>query len=242
MISICNFEGIPYQMTPELIERAGPYRDELLYGALRLAVYALDLESPVFAYVRSKVLTERDSFEKSFLEICVNHIVERDILAGDFAGARNLLDMFADLDTHIIRGMLELLCGDLFDPLVPQLDVTQWDLIVCNPPYVSTAEYEALDKNVKDYEPPTALLAGEDGLDVYRRLCEQIDRFLKPDGALMLEIGCAQGPAVRDLLERTALFATIAVEKDHQNHDRLIIARRRSDGEDTGRLLCDRSV
>ncbi|MDI6450173.1 peptide chain release factor N(5)-glutamine methyltransferase [Anaerobaca lacustris] len=131
-----------------------------------------------------------------------------------------------NVDKHGVADRIELLCGDLFDPLVPQLDVTQWDLIVCNPPYVSTAEYEALDKNVKDYEPQLALLAGEDGLDVYRRLCEQIDRFLKPDGALMLEIGYAQGPAVRDLLERTALFATITVEKDHQNHDRIVIARR----------------
>ncbi len=143
---------------------------------------------------------------------------------------------------HGLQERVELLCGDLFDPLVPQLDATQWDLIVCNPPYVSTAEYETLDKNVKDYEPQRALLAGEDGLDVYRRLCEQIDRFLKPDGALMLEIGCTQGPGVRDLLERTALFATIAIKKDHQHHDRLIIARRTGDGEDTGPLLSDGSV
>lgn len=127
---------------------------------------------------------------------------------------------------HGLQERVELLCGDLFDPLVPQLDVTQWDLIVCNPPYVSTVEYETLDKNVKDYEPPTALLAGADGMDVYRRIAEQIDRFLKPDGALMLEIGCAQGPAVRQLLEQTGAFSDVRIEKDHQHHDRLIIAHR----------------
>jgi len=143
---------------------------------------------------------------------------------------------------HGLQERVELLCGDLFDPLVPQLDATQWDLIVCNPPYVSAAEYETLDKNVKDYEPPTALLAGADGLDLYRRIAEQIDRFLKPDGALLLEIGYSQGPAVRDLLERTALFATIAIEKDHQNQDRIVIARRTGDGEDAGPLLSDGSV
>lgn len=147
-----------------------------------------------------------------------------------------------NVSKHGLQERVELLCGDLFDPLVPQLDATQWDLIVCNPPYVSAAEYEALDKNVKDYEPPTALLAGADGLDLYRRIAEQIDRFLKPDGALLLEIGYSQGPAVRDLLERTALFATIAIEKDHQNQDRIVIARRTGDGEDTGPLLSDGSV
>ena len=148
------------------------------------------------------------------------HVIATDISDKALAvAARNV-------EKHGLQERIELLCGDLFDPLVPHLDVTQWDMIVCNPPYVSAAEYEALDKNVKDYEPQLALVAGEDGLDVCRRLCEQIDRFLKPDGALMLEIGYAQGPAVRELLERTALFADIKIEKDQQNHNRLAFARR----------------
>jgi len=121
---------------------------------------------------------------------------------------------------------VQLLCGDLFEPLVPHLDVTQWDLIVCNPPYVSAAEYEALAKNVKDYEPELALRAGDDGLDIYRRINAQIDQYLKPNGTLLLEIGYAQGPAVRELLEATELFAEIVVEKDTNNNDRIVTARR----------------
>jgi release factor glutamine methyltransferase len=148
------------------------------------------------------------------------HVVATDVSDRALAvAARNV-------EKHGLGERIELLCGDLFDPLVPHLDVTQWDVIACNPPYVSTAEYEALDKNVKDYEPKTALLAGEDGLDIYRQICERIDQFLKPDGALLLEIGYTQGPAVRELLERTALFPSIQIEKDYQNHDRLVIARR----------------
>lgn len=101
-------------LRPQCIERlADPYRTELLCAALRSATYELVLEHPVFDYVRSKALTERHSFEKVVLEICVNHIAERDILAGDLAGARALLEAFADLDTHIVRGMLELLCGNV---------------------------------------------------------------------------------------------------------------------------------
>lgn len=148
------------------------------------------------------------------------HVIATDISDKALAvAARNV-------EKHGLQERIELLCGDLFDPLVPHLDVTQWDVIVCNPPYVSAAEYEALDENVKDYEPQLALVAGEDGLDVYRRITEKIDRFLKPDGALLLEIGYAQGPAVRDLLERTTLFSDIHIEKDHQDHDRLVFARR----------------
>lgn len=134
----------------------------------------------------------------------------------------------ANVEKHGVDDRVQLLCGDLFEPLVPHLDVTQWDLIVCNPPYVTAAEYEGLDKNVKDYEPSLALLAGEDGLDVYRRIAAELDRFLKPDGALLLEIGYAQGPAVRELLEGTELFAEITVEKDPHNNDRVVTARRQS--------------
>ena len=127
---------------------------------------------------------------------------------------------------HELQDRVELLQGDLFEPVIPQLDVTPFDLIACNPPYVSTAEYEALEKNVKDYEPRLALHAGDDGLDVYRRLCEQVGQFLKPGGILLLEIGYTQGPAVRELLERANAFAEIRVEKDLQKNDRIVVAQR----------------
>lgn len=150
---------------------------------------------------------------------------ETQVTATDISGAA-LAVAARNVEKHELGDRIALLCGDLFEPLVPGLDVTQWDLIVCNPPYVSTAEYETLEKNVKDYEPELALLAGDDGLDVYRRIAAQIEQYLKPDGALLLEIGYAQGPAVRELLEATELFAEIAVEKDDHNNDRVVTAKR----------------
>ena len=149
-------------------------------------------------------------------------MIATDISEGALAvAARNV-------EKYDLAERIELLCGDLFEPLVPHLDVTQWDLIVSNPPYVSAAEYEALEKNVKDYEPELALRAGDDGLDIYRRIVAQIDRYLKLDGVLLLEIGYAQGPAVRELLEATDSFAEITVEKDPHNNDRVVTARRTS--------------
>ncbi len=147
-------------------------------------------------------------------------VIATDISDGALAVAARNVEKY-DLGERV-----ELLCGDLFEPLVPHLDVTQWDLIVSNPPYVSAAEYEVLDKNVKDYEPELALRAGEDGLEIYRRIVAEIDRYLKPDGILLLEIGYAQGPTVRELLEATELFAEIVVEKDPHNNDRVVTARR----------------
>ncbi len=127
---------------------------------------------------------------------------------------------------HQLAERITLLQGDLFEPLVRPLDVEPFDVIVCNPPYVSAAEFEALDKNVKDYEPRIALFAGDDGLDIYRRIIEKADQFLKPDAALMLEIGYAQGPAVRELLEQTGAFTEIKIEKDIHNNDRIVTAIR----------------
>jgi release factor glutamine methyltransferase len=145
-------------------------------------------------------------------------IVATDISAPALAlAARNI-------EKHGLQDRIEPRQGDLFEPLIAHLD--QFDMIVCNPPYVSAAEYEALDKNVKDYEPRIALYAGEQGLDLYRRIAERVAEFLKPDGLLLLEIGYAQGPLVRELLARTNSFAAINVEKDLSGHDRVVTAER----------------
>jgi len=142
------------------------------------------------------------------------------VIATDISDAA--LDVaFRNVEKHQLNEHVQLLCGDLFDPVIQQLDVKQFDLIVCNPPYVSTSEYETLDKNVKDYEPASALLAGEDGLDVYMRIINKVDEFLKPGAALMLEIGYSQGNAVRELLEQTDIFTDIKIEKDFHNNDRI---------------------
>jgi len=129
-----------------------------------------------------------------------------------------------NIEKYNLKDRIQLLCGDLFDPIMPQLDTGKFDLIVCNPPYVSAAEFEALDKTVKDHEPRLALFAGHDGLDIYRRITEKADDFLKPDAALILEIGYSQGQAVRELLEKMGCFADIKIEKDFHNNDRIVTA------------------
>ena len=152
---------------------------------------------------------------------------EAKIIATDISDAA--LNIAAkNIENHNLKDRITLLCGDLFEPIVPQLDVEKFDLIVCNPPYVSTSEFEKLDKCVKDYEPRLALFAGDDGLDVYRRIIDKADRFLSPDGALILEIGYAQGAAIKDLLEKTAAFAEINIEKDYNNNDRIATALKES--------------
>ena len=147
------------------------------------------------------------------------------IIATDICDAA-LAAAATNVEKHQLQDKITLLSGDLFDPIIPQLDVGKFDLIVCNPPYVSNSEYEKLDKNVKDYEPRLALLAGDDGMDIYRRIIEKVDRFLKSDAALILEIGYAQGPTIQEMLEQTEIFTEIKIEKDLHNNDRIVSARK----------------
>jgi release factor glutamine methyltransferase len=131
-----------------------------------------------------------------------------------------------NIEMHQLQDKIKLLSGDLFEPIIPQLDTGKCDLIVCNPPYVSSSEYEKLDKNVKDYEPRLALFAGDDGMDIYKRIIEKVDQFLKPNGALIMEIGYSQGQAIKEMLEPNGIFADIKIEKDFHNNDRIVSAKK----------------
>lgn len=76
-------------------------------------------------------------------------------------------------------------------------DLGQFDLILCNPPYVETdAE---LATQVRAYEPASALFAGADGLDDYKLLIPQIAALLKPNGVAIFEIGLGQDKAISRL-------------------------------------------
>ena len=148
-----------------------------------------------------------------------------DIIATDISEAA-LKVTEKNVEKYKLSDRIKLLLGDLFDPLIEQIDAAKFDLIVCNPPYVSRPDYQSLEKNVKDFEPQQALYGGDDGLDVYRKIALKVDDFLKPDAGLILEIGCGQGQAVRELLEKTSVFSDIKIEKDFQNNDRIVIARK----------------
>jgi release factor glutamine methyltransferase len=155
--------------------------------------------------------------------ICANckdaHLVATDVCDKALSTASQ------NVDSYHLSDRVTLLSGDLFDPILPHLDAGPFDLIVSNPPYVTAAEYEKLDRNVKDYEPRLALHAGDDGLDVIRRIIQQVDPFLKPNGALILEVGYQQAPAVTDLIRQTGQFSEVQVNKDFQGHDRVVVAR-----------------
>ena len=100
--------------------------------------------------------------------------------------------------------------------------------IVCNPPYVRTADLAGLDKEVRDFEPHLALDGGEDGLVFYRRIAASAPLVLGADGCLFLEVGDGQAEDVSRLLEQTGQYEEIEVRPDLAAIPRVVSGRRRS--------------
>ena len=109
--------------------------------------------------------------------------------------------------------------GDLLTPFQGR----KADLILCNPPYVSEREYGALAKEVRDFEPKQALLAGPTGLEFYERLAKQLPAYLNPGAKIFFEIGSSQAPALYRLFKGPK-WKQVSIEKDWAGHDRFFSA------------------
>lgn len=103
-----------------------------------------------------------------------------------------------------------------------------YDLIVSNPPYVTTQEMEALDPSVRDFEPHLALDGGADGLDFYRAIIKNYSSALAPRGYLCFEFGMGQENAVCSLLMRGG-YEILELKKDTAEITRAVLAQKREE-------------
>ena len=106
----------------------------------------------------------------------------------------------------------------------PPLGLGQFDLIVCNPPYIPTAEIMELDSSVKDFEPLWALDGGEDGLKFYRAVIKYWKIVLKENGMILFEVGENQAEPVKEML-LSAGFSSVETRKDTIGVDRVVIGK-----------------
>ena len=108
----------------------------------------------------------------------------------------------------------------------PPAFLGQFDMIVSNPPYVTGAEMDELDKSVKDYEPTLALFGGTDGLDFYRAIACHYKQALKPGGYLCFEFGMGQGDDVCQILEMNG-YTILERTRDYNDRERAVLAQLR---------------
>lgn len=108
--------------------------------------------------------------------------------------------------------------GDLLAPVADQ----KWDVILSNPPYIAAQEAESLSDTVIGYEPHLALFAEEDGLQLYRKMAEQLPSVMNIPSFIGFEIGYTQGPAIQKMLQNAFPKALVEVVQDINQKNRFV--------------------
>lgn len=102
----------------------------------------------------------------------------------------------------------------------------RFDLVVSNPPYITSAEMTELPVEVRRYDPRLALEAGADGLDAYRVITAGLPRLLAPGAVAVLELGAGQEAAVAGLARNAGLLIDGPARRDLAGTPRALVARR----------------
>jgi release factor glutamine methyltransferase len=125
---------------------------------------------------------------------------------------------------HEVTDRVNLLQSDLLSALKPQ---AFFELLVANLPYVPRKMWEALPRDIKDFEPKEAFWGGENGLDLIRRLIKQAHNYLKEAGWVLLEVGDGQAQKVAVFFEEAGAYERVETIKDFSGVERVVRARRR---------------
>ena len=130
---------------------------------------------------------------------------------------------YARRNAERVGAKVDLFEGDLIEALPAEWRGTL-DVCVSNPPYVPADDRIGLPRDVVDHEPHIALFAPEQGLGTIRRLGEEVRRWIRPGGWLVLEVGDRQGAAVHGLL-KTWGYREIEVSRDLTGRERIVQGR-----------------
>ncbi|QEG02076.1 Release factor glutamine methyltransferase [Stieleria maiorica] len=122
-------------------------------------------------------------------------------------------------DKHEVSDRVDFVCCDLLAGIDQP---ATFDLICSNPPYVSESEFEQLDRSVREHEPKSALVAGEDGTEVIKRLMAEAYPRLEPGGRLIIELSPMIADACEDLAEHISELGDLRFIKDLAGHRRIL--------------------
>lgn len=138
------------------------------------------------------------------------------------------------------RSVVQVVQADMLDPEFPDFihcGGSRFDIITCNPPYISLQEYVSLPKSVKDFEDPLALVGDIsntkmadpetlDGLEYFRTLRKLVPKLLKPAGGIFAaEFGASQSSRVRTILGHAGLFKSFEIWNDAFGRTRVAIGK-----------------
>ena len=205
-----EFYGLPFHVNRDvLIPR--PETEHLVEKAMALAA----------EFVRPKIVDVGTG--SGAIAVALAHALPFAVITATDISADALAVAKANAARNGVADRVRFFKGDLLEAVAGE----HFDIVISNPPYVPESDHATLDVEVRDYEPAQALFAGEDGLQIYRRLIPAAFGALVPGGFLALEIGYGQRAGIEALLVREG-FAGIEFIPDLQGIARVAVARRSS--------------
>ena len=178
--------------------------------------------------VERGILFLRDREEARVLDLCAGSGCVGLAIADNCPDAHVILGEWSEDALRVCRqnirrcALMDQVQAAQADALEPPPRVLRnFDLILCNPPYIPTLEIARLDPSVRDYEPHIALDGGEDGLKFYRAVAKKWKWALKPEGKLAFEVGYDQAQAVKEILKENG-YQDIRITRDPGMHWRVV--------------------
>jgi release factor glutamine methyltransferase len=213
-----EFWGYDFLVTPDvLIPR--PETELLIENALRLVVRDRHTAAGS-AILIADIATGSGCLAVTLaLEIPGSRIAATDISEKALAVARGNAERLGVLER------VDLMGGDLGEPVRHGYGTGAFDLVVCNPPYGAWLRQELFEKEVLGFEPHLALFGGQQGTEIIQRLIPQVWELLKTEGYLLLEIGIDQAEGVAELFREG--WSRLEFHADLQGIPRCLIAQKK---------------
>jgi release factor glutamine methyltransferase len=232
-----EFYGLPFRVTPDvLIPR--PETEHLVEKALELATILKSLVTGHdFSRAESRTKENRalapeghSSSPLRILDVGTGSGAIAVALAHNLPDARvTALDISAEAleiaSENAARNAVSARIRFIHSDLLAAIAHERFDMVVSNPPYVPARDRDSLSVEVREHEPALALFAGEDGLDIYRRLIPDAFAVLEPRGYLLMEIGYGQSETVAALMQQAG-FQQIEFIPDLQGIPRVACGQR----------------
>jgi HemK-like putative methylase len=136
-----------------------------------------------------------------------------------------------NVERHALSSRLEVLRGDLFEAFAGRGFQGKVDLVVCNPPYISSSRLDGPSAGLLSREPREAFDGGPFGLSIHQRVIREAVGFLAPRGILMCEFGQGQERQMAALFQRTKAYQPIEFVCDPAGVPRVAVGRRNDGGQ-----------
>lgn len=238
-----EFWSLEFEVTPDvLIPR--PETEHVVEVALdRLALRELRAGRPQKTTGDGFLIADIGTGSGCLAIVLAKELPEATIFATDISPAA-LAVAHRNATRHSASNRIHFLESDLFgtptnDPEPSQrlesvaanslqpvgLGLSDFDLVVSNPPYIARRDGHTLASEVRDHEPAVALFGGKEGYELYAGLIALAARHLKPGGIFVAELGHDSLPAVRPLLD-SRHWTSVAVTNDLAGIPRVIAAER----------------